>query len=670
MISRRGVVRLAGAVATSLGGALALPARAQGDGAADLAGLASLPATDAPIHLPGQGWFESVAPQGTPDGVMRLAGPDGRHWLRMGCEGVLRPGWFAASGDGADAARAIQRACDHAARFGPFVIDLGNARHHCTTQLTLDPTRAALRGAGAVLDFSNMSEPALHDPLATLRDILPADGWTRRGDTLARPDDGIATLTHALNLAEPGRYRVSLLVSALSGHADFPVLKLTVRGDGPHPLGGIAAISPGFHDFEVEGPQPGARLIIETNAAVTIDSLVIDHHGRREAVLVRSGETSPQYGHLWMEGVEVKGPGLGTRLHGMRFETMAEARSSRLALRDVTVQGFHTGMVFSHRAYLVRATGLRCACEAVGLHFLGGARDAGELISCYGGVIDGGRIAVLNNDAEVALFGTAVDFVDQVFVGSGRLTLQGCHLEVNRPKLADRPLIDLGQGNVAISGGSFGVTGAGFDAGNQCDHIFLLRSPMATASMREVASYNLRSRSGALAGGAGRLDTALLRGRRPRHMAPIVQFDAARNLLGAGPIDLRTSESATGPFQRFPSDVTSFRVSPMFRHIWLFGRAQPGGEVGVSFRLRSSTPGNVLARLQSFNGDARLPLGDAWPVTVDTDWTVFRNNTANTHPASTALGRMPDGFGEVALMLDLTEIEGTVEFADFFLCAV
>ena len=671
MISRRGLARLAGTAAVTVGGLLARPAQAQNAGPPSIANLAATPATDAPLYVSGQGWFESVPGRNAADGIIRIAGPDGRHWQRMDFNGKLQPGWFARASDGDDDIPAIQRACDHAAQFGPFTIDLGSSRYRCLSVLTVDPTRTALRGEGAVLDFSAISEPATQEPVLQLDAIATAPGWVREDGMLAHDAGTRGTpLTHDLQLPHPGRYRISLDIQALSGTADFPQLKLSLSSATGAVLGEISAISAGHHDFEVEGPHPNARLTLDTNANLRIKNLQIDHHGQRECVLIQSGETSAQYGHKWIDGIEIAGPGAGTLRHGMRFETQAEARSSRLTMQNLTIRGFHTGMVFSHRAYLINATGLRCACEHAGLHFLGGLQDAGELISLYASVIDGGRIAILNNDAEVALFGTAIDFVDQVFVGSGRLVLQGCHLEINRPKAADKPLIDLGQGDVTINGGSFVVTGANFEAGNQCDYIFQLRSRAATATMQAVSTYNLRSQSGALAGGEGRLDTLLMRGRRPRHMAPIIQFDPQRNMLGTPPLDLRTSDSATGSFSRFPTDVTTFKASPTYRHIWLFGLARPGAEVGVAFRLRGDTPGTIFATLQAFNGDTRQNIGDTWPVTVTDTWTTYRNNTANTHPAANGDGRMPDGFVEVALMFDLTGLDGTVEFADVFLCPV
>ena len=671
-MSRRGLIRAGWLTAAGLGAVFA-GRRAHGDIAVQprrLDDLARLQPGPTPLHVPGQGWFAAAPADGTePDGILRLPGPDGSFWQRLDFDGIVDPAWFATDADGDDDAPMIQRAADHAERYGPFAIGLGSRRYMCMTALTIDPTRVALQGTGAILDFSRRPEPVVTAPLASLSDIAPDLGWTRQQGILSRDAGPATTLIHFLSLPDAGRYRIAFTVGALRGDVDYPSVTVSLSGARREAVSGVTAIASGTYMFEVEGPLTAARLTIETAAAVTIDSLTVTAQDRRECILIRATQDSPQYGHKWMSGIDVKGPGHGTALDGLRFETLIEAQSSRLALRDVTVRGFQTGLVLSHRSYLIHATGLRCACD-IGLHVLGGLQDAGELISLYASVIDGGRIAILNEGAEITLFGTAIDFVDQVVVGSGRVTLQGCHLEVNRPKAADMPLIDLSWGDVTLIGGSFGVTGAGFDDGNQCDYIFHLRARAATALMRDVQIYNLRSQSGALAGGPGRLDVERVVGRRRRHMAPIVQFDPARNLLGPMPLDLRTSAAADGTFERFPTDAQSFKVSAAYRYVWLVGRTGPGVELGAAFQVRSDTPGTITAQLQALDGDRRVPIGDAWPVTVTADWQTYRNNSGDTHPSASTDGRMPSGCSEVALMLDLSSLTGTVEVADIFLSAV
>ncbi|WP_179379309.1 hypothetical protein [Jannaschia marina] len=663
MISRRLLMRAAGVAA--LAGVATRPSAAQGT--PGLADLKRIPPAQSPVRIEGQGWFDAVPAEGEADGILRIAGPDGAQWVRRGGDGTLDPRWFADGADGADDAPMIQRACDHAARFGPFLIDLGNRRYRCETPLSLDPTRVALRGVDALLDFSSRTPPPPGDPLLTLDRIAEGNGW-RMADGAFSAGAEAAPLATYLTLPDDGRYRVEFTVGTLGSQSDYPSLTVemsTVRADV---TAGLTVIAPGRYTFEVDGPLTAARLTLSASADVRLDALTVTAEGRRECIRVTAGTDSPQYGHKWIEGIDVLGPGPGGGLHGIRFETRETAKSSRLALRQVSVRGFDTGLVFSHRAYLIHGTRLRIACDT-GLHFLGGSEDAGELITLTDSVIDGGRIALRNDGGEFVMTGCAIDFVDQVMVGAGRLTLQGCHLEVNRPKAADAPLFDVTEGVVAITGGSFGVTGHDFEAGNACDHIFELRSRAATATMSDVAVYNLRSQSNALAGGPGWLDVARVRGRRPRHMAPIVQFDPARNCLGPLPLDLRTSATADGTFERFPTAEPRFKVSPAFRYVWLFGTAPAGVELGAALQVKTDRPGQMLLLLQAFNGAARVPIGESWPVDVTTEWQRLAEHTGDSHPTVPAGGRVPAGYQAIALMLDLSGLEGTVEIANPFVTA-
>ena len=674
MTTRRGILAGFGLLAGLLASKRAAPVQAQPASApaqTAVTDLAGRPMAESPVWVDGHGWYESLPAEGEADGVLRIVGPDGRHWRLTGAD-ALRPQWFARPDDEMDDAKAIQRACDHARRHGPLRIDLGSARYSCQSRITLDPTRVILSGAGAVLNFSAMPEPPVTDPVVTLSQIRPStdDGsWRRDGAALVHDDGPVQALTHFIALPQPGRYRVTLNVNMLAGTGDYPMVRVFVSLSDRTRLGGIVAIAPGLHVFEFQSTQTAVRLQVESDANARIDTLDLDWQGERECVLVQVAEGGSQYGHQPMHGITLVGPGPGTRLHGMRFETLAETRSSRLHMFDVVVRGFQTGFVFSHRSYLVRGYNLRCVCE-IGMHFLGGTQDAGELFSFFGSIIGGSRIAIQSNGAEILLDGTSVNFVDQVFVGSGFLTLQGCHLEINRPADPERPPFDLVWGNVVMSGGTFIVTGVGFDAGNACDHIFLLRSGAATASVADVSTYNLRTVTGALAGGPGRLDTARLRGRRPRHTAPIVQFTPGRNLLGPLPRDGRFSATLEGAFESHLVRQEEFRLSPQVPHAWICGKAQPGSEVGVSLELMGDMDGEVEMMIQAIDGESRQVISNRWRVPVQRDWTRFQANTADTHPSVPTDGRMPDGWPEVALLIDRSGYGGMLELRNAFLSAV
>ena len=618
--------------------------------------------------MPGQGWFEPATADRPADGIVRIAGREGSQWRRVDRD-ALRPEWFATATDAADEAILIQRACDHAARFDLGAVTLGARRWDCRSRITLDPTSTILRGDGAVLDFGALPLPPPSDPLVTLVDLPEAPGWTHDLGVLRSAYGEADALQLPLSLDRPGRFRISFLLAALSGWQDYPALFVTVEDGQGTSQGGVTAIAPGLYSFEVPGNIGDARLTLRADASVRIDSLEVTEQGNREALLIAATADSPQYGHKWMEGFDIVGPGRDSGLHGVRFQTLNESKSSRLMMRDITIRDFDTGLVFSDRAYLVRGDNLRIACDT-GLHFLGGSRDAGEMLSLTDSVIDGGAVALRSNGAEFVLSATSIDFVEQVFVGSGHVTLQGCHLELKRPTAPERPPFDLAQGHVDMRGGTFLITGDDFEAGNQCDHIFELRSRGATAAMDNVMIYNLRSQSGALAGGPGRLDVSRMRGRRPRHMAPLVQQVPERNLLGPLPLAVFTSDMAQGRLSPLVTEGQIIRAEPDLRHLWLVGHAPAGAEIGLSLDIRADSDGTVEATLQGIRGDERLSFGDSWQISVTTSWANYRNNIGDTHPSATFEGRMPDGCDAIALYLDLSALIDPVEIDEVFLCAV
>ena len=662
MISRRLLMGVGAAAALTQ---TPKPAAAQTD--LSLETLRDLSPDQSPVFVSDQGWFDIGPPDEALDGITRIAGPDGAHWVRRDFHGTLRPHWFARPGDGSDDALMVQRACDHAIQYGPVKIDLGNGRYQCESRLIFDPTHVILTGSDAILDFTNRAEPASSDPELTLSQLQLTDGWDIRDGSLFA-DETAQPLNSYLTLQDEGRYRFEIDVASLAGSADFPSLTVTVANAQRETITTSLIIAPGKYCFEIDGPETSARLSFTADANVQIDRVSVTSQGWRECILVRAGVESTQYGHKWMDGIEIVGPGQDTKLHGIRFDTKEQAKSSRLSLRQVTVRGFETGLVFADRAYLINGTEVRIACKT-GIHFLNASKDAGELITFSDTVFDGGSVALRNGGGEFMLTNCAIDFVDRIYVGAGELTLQGCHLEVNRPKAADTPLFDLSVGTIAILGGSFGVTGANFEAGNQCDHIFELRSQAATATMNDVTVYNLRSQSNALAGGEGWLDVTRVRGRRPRHMAPITQYKPTRNLLGALPFDLRTSSTADGPFERYPTQETSFKVSNAFRNVWLFGIAPVELELGVTFDVWSEQEGDIFAMLQAFNGGRRVQISDRWHLKVGEDRLRFGAHTGDTHPSVAGNGRMPTGFSEFALFLDLSALEGSVEISSPFVCA-
>lgn len=209
-----------------------------------LSDLAERSAQQSPVHLPGQGWFEAAPANGEPDGIMRIAGPEGTHWSRLDRD-ALRPEWFGGQDDPPDDARLIQRACDHAAQFGLGAVTLGARRWNCLSRIVVDPTATILRGDGATLDFSGLSPSVETEPLATLQDLPEAAGWTHDLGVLRSAYGEADPLQLPLSLNRPGRFRVTFLLAALSGWQDFPALFVEIEDTQGKRQGGVTAVAPG-----------------------------------------------------------------------------------------------------------------------------------------------------------------------------------------------------------------------------------------------------------------------------------------------------------------------------------------------------------------------------------------------------------------------------------------
>jgi hypothetical protein len=668
MPNRRSLIRGLALLGGAVGLASGRPASANPGGSARLENLYNLPPTPNPVWVEDQGFFAAVPRAGEPDGVVRIAGPGDWDWLRVGFSGTVRPQWFARGGDGGDDALAIQRACDYTASGRTGEVDLGNLRYKCRSRIEIDPTRTAIVGSGALLDFSDYRPPAAGDRVvATLDSVLPDGDWERDGAALVHSDGPETGLKYFVTLPEKGRYRVDVRYGRIEGSGQLPFSRLSLSTSDGTLLARHTSTAAGRYIFEFVAEQPVARLTLESDADVRLEALTVTWIGQRECILVRSLEDSPRSGHKWMEGVEIAGPGGDTILDGIRFETLHEVRSSRIEMRNVNLHGFDTGMVFSHRSYMCRFYGVRCVSR-VSAHFLGAVRDAGESLSFYGCILGGGETAILNNGVEVIVTASSLNFCRQVFVGTGTLTLQGCHIELHRPTDA-RPFFDIGGGHTMISGGVFLISGHEFELGNQCEHIFALRSKRASALMSDVTCYNLRTQSNALAGGAGRLETVRLAGGRPRHVAPIVQFLPERNLFGPVPWDIRQSEGIDGKLVPLAMEGDTLRVEPTLDHLWLVGLSQRGAELGLAFEARAEDEAELEIRIFGLRGEERLQLDRRWLAFFEHEWRHYARSTGESHGSAQTDGRAPDGYDRIAVHLDLSRVSKPMEIRHPFLSA-
>lgn len=646
------------------------------------------------------------------DGAIRIAShvrPGDGHWLRIAYDGTkVRPEWFGTLAEGTDHAPVVQKAIDFVVAEKGGLVDLGGRRYRCLSTIEMDPTLCILSGSAAVLDFSDCPEVDTSQSVGrvSLSDLgsLAAGAWRWQDGVLRLEGDESSPLVIQRTLTRGERYRLDIQVEALEGDPNNPFLRLTI-GDATGKADALRQIvrTAGryAYDFEWEG-SGDATLSLTSNSAVTIDAFSLAPRGRRECLRIRSRQDSPQYGHTWLQGVRLYGPGRDrqrkTELEGIRFETETPTRSSRLAVRDVVVEGFATALTLSDRCYLVQFAQSRFIGETA-VHFLNGSEDAGENISFFGCILGGGKIGILNGGAEFNLFGTSINFTDQFYVGSGTLFASGCHFETERTLRPDQYLFDVGSGRVALEGGTILVSGRDFKAGNQADHIVMTRSRLAGFTMNGTFCYNLRSRTNVFAAGPGTIQLTNLAGDAVKFVASIPTQNAASNLFGPAsrldrdPICLSVrlldaegrDDSSLGMIHRSADegekgekgDVPAGRLevtkdasagTPLF--LWLMVPAKTGSRVSWSLDLKSV--GSDETRSLSIDllyvqimAEAAGRMG-GWvaakrPSPVDlsprSEWLVVTGTTLDTREDEWSDGAVPSFATHIALRIDLSTFD-------------
>ncbi|GHD21929.1 hypothetical protein ACFOEZ_00640 [Tianweitania populi] len=473
------------------------------------------------------------------DGHVHVADATGRggYWVRADYDGAsVRPGWFGPLEAGADHARTIQRAITFVSDVRGGQVDLGSRTYSCRSRIELDPTLCALTASGAVLDFSQRKDVQTRDIVALTGLVAVAAGsWMKRDERLHHVGAETEELTLPLQVQPGKRCRMEVDLALLQGDPNNPFLRIQISPEGQEaPLFKWVLSAAGIYAFEFDAPDAPCRLRLSCNSDAAIEDFRLTQSDPRECLLIRCREDGAQYGHRWITGLRLRGPGtagVDNGLEGIRFQTTIDSRASRLAMRDVMVEGFGTALVLADRCYLAQFDSCRFVGE-IGVHVLGGTEDAGENISFFGCAIGAGRIGIWNGGAELNLFGTSVNFCDQFYVGAGKVHASGCHFETGRLLCKDQLLFDIGAGLVTIEGGTMMVSGRDFEDGNQADHIVLCRSRLATFRLTRASCYNLRTATGIFGSGDGKVILQDIAGDARKFIAPIVTRDPASNLFG------------------------------------------------------------------------------------------------------------------------------------------
>jgi hypothetical protein len=641
------------------------------------------------------------------DAGVRIASrtPDKGHWVRATYDGAsVRPEWFGSLSTIDDHSILIQRAIDFVVAEGGGRIDLGSRTYRCLSRIRVDPVRSILSGAGAMLDFSNRPEPesASLPPVVDLTTLRSAasGAWSASADglnhRLARPTD----LSVPLHLKEGQRYRVSCKISLLQGDPSIPFLRLQIFGDGARPIASYVTSAPDHIVLDFEWPAAvSGRLALSSNSDVSITGFELRLLGTPECLLVEATEETPRYGHKWLEGFRVYGPAqkrAATKLHGIRFETRQPAKASRAIVRSVTVDGFDTAVVLSHRAYLIQFFGARLVSR-VSVHFLHGAEDAGENISFFGCTLGGGQIGIWNGGAEINMFGTSIDFAEQMYCGSGILGAHGCHFETHRTTRSDQYLFDLSEGQVAIDGGYLMVSGHDFATGNSADYIVYTRSQYARFMISNVYCYNLRTKTDILAGGPGRFHSRNLLGGATKHVAALPKRDDRHNIFGpasalsAAAVGIDFSlfggersgrfQAANGAISLLPNEagepgrlaLTKQAEAGAQLELWLLAPCHPAAQVGWSVDAalkggpgkRNVSIGIMFLQMVGRDEHNGPVIGSVTPaksservdIAAEDGWLVLRGSTMNTRYADPTDGTAPSFTTHMAIRIDAKNLE-------------
>jgi hypothetical protein len=260
--------------------------------------------------------------------------------------------------------------------------------------------------------------------------------------------------------------------------------------------------------------------------------------GAPAAVVCRVHPGSPQYGHAafaW-EGLELVGPGSNAGMDGILFDTPTPALSSRVLGIGLAIHGFRAGLKMANRAYGAKFIGLDVYDCATCVEFLGNTEDAGENISFVTCSLFNSGVAVLNTGgAELFFYGCSLDYCSRLYIGQGLANFVSCHFEIAQPGTADQIPFELTDAaDLIIDGGTLLISGVDFHHGGLQAYMFLTHNRYSRVWLRNVAGYNWRTATGALLGGAGRMECEGLTGGGNRQIPAVTKRDTVHNLFGVG----------------------------------------------------------------------------------------------------------------------------------------
>jgi hypothetical protein len=656
------------------------------------------------------------------DGAVRVASERvlTGQWLREDyASGRVRPQWFGAMQTARDHSVLIQSAIDFVEAEGRGVVDLGNRQYKCFARIVVDPTQCSLVGNSAVLDFSGRrAPPTTTGSILTLGRLGDPVGWTARPNGAGQwqylngalaytwADGDRSVVTRSASFRQLGRYRLSVTLSDLRDDRVGPAVTVSFKRVGLPDVAVRTTERIGEFTSEFEWPFDGPGDIeVRANASCRIERLSVDPVGETECILVRTKGSSPQYSHASqsISGIRIVGPDRDnarpTPSEGILFATTAPAKSSRISVRNVEISGCVVGCKFLDRAYLIQFHDVRFNART-GVEFISGASDAGENIAFFGCTFDASNVPIRNAGADIYAYGCSFDYTRQFYVGGGLFHSFGCHYETGRPKEPAQYPFEIHSGDVYLSGGVLMISGIEFDLGNKCDYIFWLENRSSRVFIENVSCWNLRSASGFLAGGKGRIYAERILGIGNKQVAHLTKRDDVHNLLGpAGRLkddrilldislsggeltdrlvsshgrivlDPSASRSDSKPLAVIKEGPPGAPLRAVLLVPFVPGR-QFGWQAFASFRQEAGAKGTIFLSTSFVQVSARDRFGapviaasqywgeikyELGPSLATKDWTPVGLGSEYSDNTSAGDGYAPEWTTHVAIVIDLTQV--------------
>lgn len=262
-------------------------------------------------------------------------------------------------------------------------------------------------------------------------------------------------------------------------------------------------------DFSVVGKPgtafPSCSMSGYGNLRVTRFSITTLH--KNTAIYAtRDGALEHYPNPLPVESVRIYGPGSSSGVRGIWYNSFQNTDGTIMNMRLANVQGFQNGMLFQNGAYLSEYWDCSVSGCSICLNFPPGSINAGENFRWYGGGLANAEGAMVSNpgNGEFTFFGTTLDYSNQCIANNaGRVDIIGCHMEMNGPGVANRPLFHcIGSGTINVKGGMF--LGAGNADTYQWPPV-QLDTNMAAMTFDGTQVYNLTCQDGRALSGPGTL---------------------------------------------------------------------------------------------------------------------------------------------------------------------